>query len=164
MDYVREELLRQQAVLAALMGGGRESETAEQAGQRRAAGGAEERLAGDLSGEWMDSALEGGETNPGEMGPRVRLAGSGATRPDALRTGRPSAPGFYGVGGRERPAAWQETMGPVLRMRAGLSEVFAGGGLGSPDRSAVQGSADVQAVSRAIQRDARRYDGGFTIY
>lgn len=70
-------------------------------------------------------------------------------------------------------AAWEAAMGGTGTARLGgrsgtegpgerLSRVLPwGGGWESP---ALRAEAEARALSRAVQRDARRYDGGFTIY
>ena len=65
-------------------------------------------------------------------------------------------------------------MGPAqlyaaLRRTAGLSRLAAGGGgtipVVLPAASApVETGQDWEALDRAVQRDARRYDGGFSLY
>ena len=53
------------------------------------------------------------------------------------------------------------------RSAAGGSVVYETAEVTGGERTVISGQAartDVQAVSRAIQRDARRYDGGFSLY
>lgn len=189
MDYVRQELLRQGAVLAALLGGGEEirQESPEQrAGEQAEAGGglelrrtaAETFPAGRAVG-WNTAALAAG----GAAG----QAGAGERRPSPASAEEAEETG--GAGRRRRAPAGEDRTGDGGRLAApaavkgrlggpaGVSETefpeFAGtdgavfGGVRwwmgtGGGRSAA--AAEARAVSRAVERDARRYDGGFSIY
>lgn len=189
MDYVRQELLRQGAVLAALLGGKeetrqeapewREAEQAE-AGSgpelRRAA--AETFPAGQAVG-WNTAALAAGgaagQAGAGERRPSPasaeeaeETAGTGrrrraSEREDRAGDGGPLAAPAAVKGRFGGPAGVSEMEFPEFAGTDGavLGEVRrwmdAGG-----SRSAA--AAEARAVSRAVERDARRYDGGFSIY
>ena len=125
MDYVREELLRQNRALEALMKVGAaepEDRETEETAQQKFAGGAGRWERGSASVE-----MPGTETQ--------------------LRTVDFREP----LGRRGRPV-WAEPAGED-RVISGEKVAF-----GSHRQTGVQ------EVSRAIERDARRYDGGFTMY
>lgn len=126
MDYVREELLRQNRALEALMRAGaaeeeREAERAESVRQRTADGTGRGMRTSDFA-------------EP--SGAEYRLRG-GFARELPER--------------RERPL-WAESAAQRVEMP---EETLGIGG---------HRQTDVREVSRAIERDARRYDGGFTMY
>ena len=126
MDYVREELLRQNRALEALMRAGaaeeeREAERAESVRQRTADGTGRGMRTSDFA-------------EP--SGAEHRLRGGFARE----------LPGR-----RERPL-WAESAAQRVEMP---EETLGIGG---------HRQTDVREVSRAIERDARRYDGGFTMY
>lgn len=163
MNYAQEALLRQQLALEALLGGsvGRQEETAEQRDARReiwTAGGAPEEAL-------RSRAEERGERSRAEVpaSEQARRGGGAETRAEegSAADGRAASSGWGG-----RMAVLREPMEETwmpeetalspegLRRQAGQRGM----------RSAAGGETDVRAVSRAVQRDARRYDGGFTIY
>ena len=122
MDYIQEELLRQQRALEGLMTGGvRQTErAAERAETERlpAVRGAEELLHGR---ETAVQHVAGGKRHG------LRAGASGAGGNGSVQSG-----------------------GAVREVRfMGRSQTV---------------QTDVQAISRTIQRDARRYDGGFSLY
>lgn len=177
MNYVYEELMRQQAALAALFGSGHTEmarEEMERASKRREFGegtswavlsDAEDALAeirgADLgkTARWVSTFSGMGEAADAGTDLPTALAERAVNRqmmPRVPRVGKTDVPaqrgrlgGFLGSGRREIAADG--------RSAGGWREV------GAVPRAAA-GGADVRAVSRAIQRDARRYDGGFTIY
>lgn len=186
MDYVRQELLHQGAVLAALLGGGKEDGRQERAERRDAeeadAGGgpelwraATETFPAGRTVERRSDALAAGGT----------AAGAGERRPSPASAAEETA----GAGRRRRAPAGEDRTGDGGRLAApaavkgrfggpaGVSETefpeFAWTGGAVPGgvrwwmgtgggRSAA--AAEARAVSRAVERDARRYDGGFSIY
>lgn len=126
-------------------GTGGAAELLESSGGR---GGAEAaRTAAEFGAEAAPMAETAGERRAGGNltgPPSGRRAGGGAAAMGGTGTAR--------LGGRS------ETEGPGER----LSRVLPwGGGWESP---ALRAEAEARALSRAVQRDARRYDGGFTIY
>lgn len=125
MDYVKEELLRQNRALEALMRTGMaEEDPAEQEDSARQSFGSK------------------AETGEGRIPPRKDFeAGQGA-----------GAGSFRETLAREKIPLWTE------------SPEEAGGRLWESERLSVRREESVRAMSRAIERDARRYDGGFTMY
>lgn len=163
MDYVQEELLRQQGLLSALMNGvsGRDREEAPSQAERTAA---------------MEMVLRKASTGTRLLGENGQGDGS---ETEALRVGVSDGE----ADPEENRTAGRRTTGTVAGRTASLSRWGTGsgsvdwagsgpaGGTGtggsrwvSVSRQTAGKSADPQTVSRAIQRDARRYDGGFTIY
>lgn len=163
MDYVQEELLRQQVLLSVLMNGvsGGDREEAPSEAERTAA--VETALGKTFVGTelWRESSQGDG---PETEALRVRVS-DGETDPVENRTA-----------GRRMTGAAAGRMGSLSRRETGSGSArwadsgpAGGAGTGknrwvSVSRRSAGESADPQAVSRAIQRDARRYDGGFTIY
>lgn len=174
MDYVQMELLRQQRVLAALLTGGELLEYGEN-------GQAWERAAGmeDTGGQVLSSEARVW-SRPGE---EISLSLQKNVSDDMGGT-----PAERQAAGNTGAAA-----GTLLRaeeLRRLEQEAFSGGVHGTfeavrrkqpgstdtvdvwPFRDTAfwempgqqNASADVQAISRAFQQDARRYDGGFPLY
>lgn len=178
MDYIREELLRQQRALAALMAGGETLET--------------EAALGAAS-----------DVNSVETGTGAAAAWSGRGRGASPAAPEYTANGPGGETGRAPVAdtAAEETAGPERseeagvsgRRRAGSGGLWAGGGqTGLPPQDAWGGgtagapgaftaeaaalweaagvpagggaASSARELSLAVQRDARRYDGGFSLY
>lgn len=134
MDYVREELLRQHTVLAQLMTGG----------------SAEEQTP-----EEEERVLRKSEGIPAETNVRQR--------PQVKEKGRESlrTQGKY----QKKHQRNQQRMEPSeARREAVLEEPFHQEWIrtGASFSASVRNSA--REMSWTIQRDARRYDGGFTIY
>ena len=191
MDYLRELRLRQQTALGRLLTGGpfgEETAAAEEL-PRRAPEGPERRMVGREKGgsrptaeEWdrrprpmeegafrsteeqrkkaRPTAVERGERSglpeDGELAsPKKQRNRDGErdTERDAERT--PAEP-------VERRSARQ----PVGRWEAFWeNETFSAGGLPGLLMAERSGAAmEVEDISRAVQRDARRYDGGFTMF
>lgn len=166
MNYAQEALLRQQLALAALLGGsaGRRAETAERKDTRRgetwaAAEAPKEAARSRAEERWERSTAEVPATERAWHGDGTKTKAEEET--DTAADGRAVPSGW---GGRTEGLRGQTEETWMLE-----------GSAPSPDgpwrqegqqgtRSAAGGETDVQAVSRAIQRDARRYDGGFTIY
>ena len=126
MDYVREELLRQNRVLEALLRTGTEQEQ------------------------------EPDRQETAER-PRLRESRRGAAPMETEEAGGTvHLPAGRGSGAAERngTALWQETAGDAADRRS------------FPERgiSVLRRGEGAREVSRAIERDARRYDGGFTMY
>lgn len=163
MDYVQEELLRQQVLLSALMNGvsGKEREDAPLQAERAAAVESALQKISAGTGLWGGSGQGDG---PETKALRVRMS-DGETDPEENRTAGRRTTGT--VAGRTGSLSRRETgSGSVGRVGSGPT---GGTGTGrgrwvSVSRQTAGKSADPQTVSRAIQRDARRYDGGFTIY
>ena len=129
MDYIREELLRQNRILKRLMVGEDSQNERDTTEQDRRVFPAEKEL--DARTRWSRAAVEEltaagitvAETG-GDENPRLQRK----PESDSGETGWNS---FY--------VAWK----------------------GSKER---EETTNIRAMSRSIQRDARRYDGGFSIY
>ena len=139
MNYIREELLRQQRALAALMSG-EEPDLAEERGEGLADLAREERE--ELRGHG-DTAGYGGRP----LSRSVSRAAEGVPffEPAAFENGEPAIPWAVAGTGAE----------------PGTAGVTAGR---RPVSEAAGTAMDLRSVSRGIQRDARRYDGGFSMY
>ena len=164
MDYVREELARQRLALALLMMGGQAETSAQEDGTARQAdllrteadprwertgSGADGAARWDLSEtERTVSAellydLEAAAVRSAE---RTGGAESGAGRTGMASTGEPA----------ERSAGRENAMaeGGAVRERTVTEILWTDAG----------GTSVPGELSRTFQRDARRYDGGFTLY
>lgn len=154
-----EELLRQRRLLAGLVWGDRPEETEERAGAAEDSGGGE-RAPGTRTG-WREDF--GGAKDPaaeapvemagrrkaeGRLGGEELTAGSGGAREERRRV-------FHASRLAERG---RETLGWTAVGEPGfVTEGIWRGGV--VQRAAAEREA--RELSRAIQRDARRYDGGF---
>lgn len=153
MDYIREELLRQQALLVILLTGQR-TELAEEQEPRSDAEEApllETAPARRLRQGWTGGA--GGEVTLENTPPELpaaggRGAGETAESRAAVRRGPAAAV----------PEAPGRAAGP-LPLEAGEIRLVT-----EVRRPESGRSADPAALSLAFQRDARRYDGGFRLY
>ena len=147
MDYMGELLRRQRdALTALLLGGG----TAEKRDSEVGTGAEPERMAAVRTMETEEglarsAGAEGTVSAAGKY--RVQERETGTAVPGQTR--RALLP-------RDAAGAWGTAWSPDGSFTDGDSRWMAGG-------SAV-GESGVREVSRAIQRDARRYDGGFSIY
>lgn len=142
-------------------------------------------------GLWGPFAGSGGLAAPGPSGSRPGAEEAGFAPPCDLL---PGIPGFYpGTEGAERAAAVWEAAGQAASAEYGGWGVFrpeeaawtALAGIGpaagadraghpgadfAPERGVTEffqaesGGGSAEALSRAFQRDARRYDGGFSLY
>lgn len=193
MDYIQEEFRRQREALAGLLLGGTSRRDREGGGNDGAPAASlkvpnarpdavpagagfdpePERTADRTAGVSVAlSARSGGRTGPGIPG----------TFP--LPAGRPRAEELSRSGGQAAPAVYglREYGGPA----GGASSALAGDGLTALGPLEIQRSAgdavsertvtefvpvergghrgEAESLSRAIQRDARRYDGGFSLY
>lgn len=147
MDYMGELLRRQRDALTALLLGGGTAETR-----------AEDD--GTIAEPERSAAARTVEM---EQDP-VRSAGAEETAPAAEK---------YRTGQQETGTAASQTTRRELVTRDAAGEWgtvwspdsgFTGWGETWPTGSSAVGESGVREVSRAIQRDARRYDGGFSIY
>lgn len=186
MDYIREEWHRQRAALAALLMGRRETEPQR---EQAANGMAETPGAGAQGAAWGEApwAVRGSAQRlPAPAEAWAALAGEGEMPPaGGPRFGGevPVAGWAAGVfsldGGGAGPGA-DSPAEMAERRRRRLRELVANG---SANRAMETWDAPPEAVrlvtevslpreaglrpeelSRAIQRDARRYDGGFSLY
>lgn len=170
MDYIYQELMRQRAALARLLlGGGKERK------ELRMSAGAAERPADRLeeSGAWenaryglLQAAWPAGGgavfteelTGGGAFGASLEDGGEAAFGMDSLPAGEEPAAQQGGRRSGERTAAsarrWplSDADGGERTERALWLRLETG------ERS------EEKALSRMVQRDARRYDGGFSLY
>lgn len=143
MDYIREELLRQQAALAALLlGKAAEEETVGDESAINAEWPAEtvtRKRAATADEELETENARRPDTGAARMEESILLAGTPCWSGDVRRTGGGlNADGLVEHGG-------ERTVTEVLWTDTG-------------------GMSDAKALSRTFQRDARRYDGGFRLY
>ena len=156
MDYLRELRRRQQAVLNRLLTGSpsKEETTAEEKVLRCAAEGTERMLVGREKGVSRPTAEQGKLIGWSESGEELLSAKRKAWN-EVKGDGRPLA-GLTAQAeefqhARRADALWR-------------SETFSAGTL--PGLLMAEGSGaamEAEDISRAVQRDARRYDGGFTM-
>ena len=158
MDYVREELLRQQKLLAALMSGRPKAKEGAESGPERTSG-REEIWSGTSSGTGA-AVEETGGTGLETTALRVRIS-----RPDQEKRDSATVEASSERETQSEPSADRavESDGWAKSVQLGMPDADDWGWAPVLRRSAA-GGTDAQTVSRAIQRDARRYDGGFTIY
>lgn len=149
MNYIQEELLRQRRALAALMSG-QEPETEEKPASEAPERAAEQDRRPARSGE--HGTVRDGGTEMGDGTRKRRPADARRESVQDLLTG--------GGGLREAETArsasehWMETG----------TERLAGPWAAANAASAGERGVDLRTVSRGFQRDARRYDGGFSMY
>lgn len=129
-------------------GGGAERETTEEfaAEPERAAGAAGAKRSGEDLAGWEPAVEAGGAPSSGERSGGGAAAGDAPASISRDGAGMARRGGLTGTAGRgerrSRSFPWGEGWeSPALRAEDGA-----------------------KALSRAVQRDARRYDGGFTIY
>lgn len=179
MDYIREELLRQQALLVVLLTGQR-LEPLEEAGRQTGAPAGpewapetERRLR--LAAKVRDSRAKTpfGET---ENGAALLLAALAAreTGDRTRETGWPTTPERLQSGGVPAETAEESRRAAIRAAEFPMGDGRAAGGLPGQTgevrlvtevHQAERGEpAGPAALSRAFQRDARRYDGGFRLY
>ena len=161
MDYVQEELLRQQMLLSFLLGAGHGTEEPAESGPDRSPD-AERTWPAESSGTEA-SAERTDEIRQEAAAPQIRIS-----RSSRKETGPQTDPA------RTSEALLPETQ-TAVRLRTAESDSRSGSAhFGLQDSAdwiwapavgrTAGGSAAPLEVSRAIQRDARRYDGGFSIY
>jgi hypothetical protein len=192
LDYIQEELSRQRRALVALMVGG-SGETQISSSEASASKSAEGRetlaaiLAAAVAGDLTDRTvlLDGGAV--AELAAqRVREKLAGSTEPSgtaASQSETEAATDSVATATEESDvaAAMRNTAaerrgtvraGAVSRRQTGAATLRTNAQTAGGDVAAVWAAAgsvsrngtDVREVSRAVQRDARRYDGGFSIY
>ena len=158
MEYILDELLRQRKALATLMKG--DSPAKQEDGGEESADGQNDGEMAPAEAVWNGFAEMAGE----ESGYRV----------SALRDGRGSATGRTAWNALPEGGADERTDRRLGRFYAS-EQTFAGGSKLSGGAEAVEtvsvrtitqwdgGTVErgAKALSRAVQRDARRYDGGF---
>lgn len=141
MDYIREELLRQRSAWAALL----------RSGQRDEAEPLTER--GETESKARELAVEAGRTY-GLRAAEMKMTAA--------------APRGAGQARRRSTAKRRRETASAEVAAARWSSAVAGSGSGRaampllrPERRQEQGAKE---LSRVIQRDSRRYDGGFVLY
>lgn len=155
MDYIQEELLRQKKVLAVLMSGGTTgTERKEERSERTDVASSREKS--EKQSFYSISA----EGDAEEL--RMELAEELAGR---IERSIPRDPNPVFAGGRSVPdlrrdAASGRALSRIYSIDTGRNPGY----VVSLERTITGGTTDVRTVSRSIQRDARRYDGGFSIY
>ena len=162
MDYIREELLRQQTLLVILLTGQRTEPLAEErevrsdaieeslpetAPTRRLRQGRPGGAEGELS--WESTLPEAAALWTALAGPSAGGRAGEAAEKDAAAVRRSSA------AAREAPGRTAGGIPPEAGEIRLVTE------LRRPESGR---SADPAALSLAFQRDARRYDGGFRLY
>ena len=157
MDYLWELRRRQQAALNRLLTGGpsEEETTAEEEVLRCAAERAEKAPAGREKGISRPTAEQGKLIGQAESGEALSSA-KRKTWDKAEADGRPldglTAQTEEFQQARQSDAFWR-------------SETFSAGTLPGVLMAEGSGAAmEVEDISRVVQRDARRYDGGFTMF
>lgn len=187
MDYIREELLRQQALLVILLTGRRpepaeERETRSDAGeellpeiaparrlrqgQTSGAGGEQfwESSLPEAAALWTVLADPSAGGRAGEMTEKNTAGGRGgkAAEKDAAGGGAGEAAERDTAAVRRRSAAaWEAPARTAGEIPPEAGEIRLVTEVRRPESGR---SADPAALSLAFQRDARRYDGGFRLY
>lgn len=158
VDYLREVLERQEALLRRLLTGERDTER----GATETACGAE-RVLQLPEGEGETRPSGGGEAR-GHRAAAAAAAETVTEHATDLRRDSVGATELLAVDGSEtealetQAADFQRYRHADALWRDAAPAVWLGAAL--PAEAAV----DVEHISRAVQRDARRYDGGFTMY
>lgn len=158
MDYLQEVARRQQAALARLLTGGRVREEAEAEAESRPAG--------------MRSGTEAGRTDPVRPAGGMEAPAEGFgdwTEEEAVFQGRRSvrtvpietAASETGRELSEQAAFFRQTRQADSLWRGGTAWAGELPGILLAGREV---AVEAEDISRAVQRDARRYDGGFTMY
>lgn len=151
MDYLREVLERQEALLRRLMAGERDTERGETETVHRTERTLQMPEGDGETGAHRAAAAAAAETetvpSPDRRGMRSEpvepLTEAVLLDEEALET---QAAEFRRY--RRSDALWREAAPTVWLEPVSLAET----------------AVDVERISRAVQRDARRYDGGFTMY
>lgn len=157
MDYLRELRRRQQAVLNRLLTGSpsKEETTAEEKVLRCAAEGAERMLVGREKGDSRPTAEQGKLIGWSESGEEL-LSAKRKAWDEVKGDGRPLA------GLTAQAAEFQQTRrADAIWRNEAFSEMTLPGLLMVKESGA---AIEAEDISRAVQQDARRYDGGFTMF
>ena len=129
MDYIREELLRQNRILTRLMVGEAPQDELDAAEKEHHILTGEKNVASRT--RWSRSAVEALSA--------AGVAVVGSDGDENIRLQRKAESDSGETGWNSFYAVWK-------------------------DRKETEESTNIRAISRYIQRDARRYDGGFSIY
>ena len=143
MDYIQEELLRQRKILSVLMTGG-QWEQAEEPGR-----GEEEQPLGQQAADSQEERRRSTRESAEALLRRHSRSESFGNLPGEIRMSGVRSDGET----VQRGPGMLVTEGPAVEPRIALY-----------DRTVAEGTAGARELSRSIQRDARRYDGGFSIY
>lgn len=164
MDYIREELLRQRMVWSALLRGGQtgmEAARQEQQATYATVGGMELETAESVAALRAAEVGRALSRQEAELAVQTLLWGQETAwqPPQGEKLRQEDA----GAAGRYRRASGGEAF---QEQRSGAMAETEKAGQGAvrivrPERSREQG---VKELSRLIQRDSRRYDGGFALY
>ena len=163
MDYALEELLRQRRALVSLLLRGSPSRAAGEPLTEEAGATPELAAPRNAAGaEWEPVSRRDGLLPPAPG--TGEAAGADPERTPQAGTGGVASRRSAGTGGLpfdgRRARRTEALPGPVWPGAIGERGTR---GFSVPVPAAA-GGTDARAVSRAVQRDARRYDGGFTIY
>jgi len=161
MDYIREELLRQRAAWAALLLGQPLQETE----------GAERKVRAGIAEE--DDMAGGGLKSVAVWGQSIRLRDSRAAQRQTVTIGqaslREARGGLHGTSAPQDGGMAYE-MGNLREQRYAAGDLPPGQE-GAQERVEMtilrpgkEGAQEAKRLSRIYQQDARRYDGGFTLY
>ena len=176
MEYILEELLRQRRALAALMTG--EVSEEQESGGTGTGNGPEEALPGKngwtdtAADRYRDAVLRGGEAAFGgtlriaseEDGAAILFRGSDPDEPGAVLPEQGSAVGGENVRERTRVVSEAGELPWSARLSAGTGTVETASEQMTVHWDGGTAEMDARALSRAVQRDARRYDGGFNAH
>lgn len=181
MNYVERELRRQAEAFAALMSGGKRERDAEETKQGRGEAAAEVGGGGGLHARFTagEAALgrgARGETEPGSRAPWRRGEDGlwqAAEAPGQTETAA-AVSAWRGPMETERFGPWAGVFSgtrhgsggaPALRETEGAFRVGVPGLAASAGTVLeVDGGLSAGELSQAVQRDARRYDGGYPLY
>ncbi|MCI6054452.1 hypothetical protein [Dysosmobacter sp.] len=161
MDYIREELLRQQALLVILLTGQRTEPLAEEWEVRSDAG--EKLLPETAPARRLRQGRSGGADGelPWESAlPEAATLWTALADPSAGERAGTAAEKDAGVV-RRSAAAWEAPARTTGEIPPEAGEIRLVTEVRRPESGR---SADPAALSLAFQRDARRYDGGFRLY
>lgn len=142
VDYIREELLRQRQAWSALLRSGQQTEKEEPP-----------RSAGAAAEEALLPVEAAGSGRPDGLVPAVSAPAAWA-EPESRRKKTPPRRSRGAAEERTSTAADMGTAAPGAGVHPALRAL----------RPETAGEAGVKELSRIIQRDSRRYDGGFTLY
>ena len=156
MDYLQEVERRQQAALIRLLTGGRSGEeTAAEEEQRRTA-----VRPGTETGR-METVRPAGEQTAAAERREVMIPEATEQRTALQETQEePARPNGRTALSEQETAFFQTRQADAIWRNASIPAASLPGILLADREAAVE----IERISRAVQRDARRYDGGFTIF
>ena len=155
MDYLQEVERRQQAALIRLLTGGRSGEeTAAEEEQRRTA-----VRPGTETGRTETVRPAGGQTAAERREVMIPEATEQRTALQETQE-EPARPNGRTALSEQETAFFQTRQADAIWRNASIPAASLPGILLADREAAVE----IEQISRAVQRDARRYDGGFTIF